>query len=215
MKKSYKLYYAIVGVAAILGIVFIADKIKNKSKSKGKGFRKNLAKIAEKEYADWNFGNTKETSISMYQRLADYWKSVGWGTSSWTPSSVPWSAAFISFVLKKSGAGNDFKSSSSHSKYIRDAVINRKSNNSNPFKAYKINEKKVEVGDLVCYARQSGVGYDTTSSYKSHCDIVVSADNNEAQVIGGNVGHSVTKTKVNLKNGYVNDSKWFTIIKTT
>lgn len=217
MKKSNIIYYSIIGVSAILGIVFIADKIKNRSKSNGKDFRKNLVKLAEKEHKDWNFGKTKETSNSMYKRLTDYWNSVGWDTSRWTPSSQPWSAAFISYVMQKAGAGKNFKSAVGHSDYIRDAVKNRKENNKNPFKAYRLNEKKVEVGDLVCYSRQNNVGYDTTTGYKSHCDIVVSSDNNEAQVIGGNVGHSVTKKKVNLKNGYVNDkgSKFFTIIKTT
>jgi len=217
MSKTNNIYYAVVGLAAFLTTVFVIHKLKNKGNSKAKKFRKNLVSIAEKEHADWNFGKKKETSNSMFDRLSSYWKSVGWGTNRWTPSSVPWSAAFISFVMQKAGAGSKFKSSSSHSKYIVDAVKNRKNNTDNPFKAYKLNEKKVEVGDLVCYSRQSGVDYDTTSSYKSHCDIVVSANNDNAEVIGGNVGQSVTKRKVNLKNGYLNDknASWFTVIKTT
>jgi hypothetical protein len=215
VKKSDRLLYIVGGLAVLAIATFVVYKVKNKGK--GGNFRKNLAKLAEKEHSDWNFGKIKETASSMYDRLVTYWKNVGWGESMWTPTSVPWSAAFISYVMKKAGAGDNFKYSSSHSSYIRDAVKNRKENNANPFKAYRLNEKKVEVGDLVCYARQDGVGYDTTSSYKSHCDIVVSADNNEAKVIGGNVGNSVTKTTVKLNNGFVNDNKkkFFTVIKTT
>ncbi len=152
----------------------------------------------------------------MYNRLDKYWKSIGWDKSRWTPSGVAWSSAFISYIMKNANAKSDFKYSSSHSSYIRDAVKNRKNNNKNPFKAYKLNEKKEEVGDLICYARQDGVSYDSTSAYKSHCDIVVDIDKEGAKVIGGNIGNSVSKKNVPLtKDGYVqNGGKRFTIIKT-
>lgn len=214
MEKSNKLLYVAVGLA----IFAIGALVLYKKKSmKGGNIRKNLVKEAEEQLAIWNFGKTKETASTMYDRLVAYWKSVGWAESRWTPSSVAWSAAFISYVMRLAGAGSNFKYSSSHSTYIRDAVKNRKTNNENPFKAYRLNEKKVEVGDLVCYARQEGINYDTTSSYKSHCDIVVAADNQEAKVVGGNVSNSVSKKTVKLKNGYIDDTskKWFTLIKTT
>ena len=81
-----------------------------------------------------------------------------------------------------------------------------------------MHEKKAELGDLVCYPRQSGVDYDTTYSYKSHCDIVVGVNRikRNIEVIGGNVGDGVTKKVLNTDNkGYLNDTsyKWFTIIK--
>lgn len=205
-------------MAVGLAIFTIGALVLYKKKSmKGDNIRKKLVKEAEEQFAIWNFGKTKETASKMYDSLVSYWKSVGWAESRWTPSSVPWSSAFISYVMRLAGAGSNFKYSASHSTYIRDAVKNRKTNNANPFKAYRLNEKKVEVGDLVCYARQEGINYDTTSSYKSHCDIVVSADNQEAKVIGGNVNNSVSKKTVKLKNGYVDDTskKWFTLIKTT
>jgi len=210
----------IIGVAIAAVGAFVIYKIRNRNGGK-KGnknkFRKNLVDIAEKEHKTWSFGRLKENASSMYNKLVDYWNNIGWSESRWSPTGTAWSAAFISYVMKKANAGSNFKYSSSHSSYIRDAVKNRKQNNSNPFKAYKLNEKKVEVGDLVCYTRQGGVDYDTTSSYKSHCDIVVSADKNEAKVIGGNVNHTVGKKSVKLNNGYVNDKTkdWFTIIKTT
>lgn len=214
MKKSNKLLYLAVGLAIFAIGALVLYK---KKPMKDDNIRKKLVKEAEKQLAIWNFGKTKETASSMYDKLVAYWKSVGWAESRWTPTSVAWSSAFISYVMRLAGAGSNFKYSSSHSTYIRDAVKNRKTNNANPFKAYRLNEKKVEVGDLVCYARQEGIDYDTTSSYKSHCDIVVEADNEEAKVIGGNVNNSVSKKTVKLKNGYVDDTskKWFTLIKTT
>ncbi len=217
-KKSDTLTYVLVGLGIIALGTFIVYKLKNRGgKASKNAFRKDLVKIAEDEHKHWDSGRLKETATGMYDRLKSYWSNIGWGEHKWTPSSVAWSAAFISYVMKKANAGSNFKYSASHSKYIRDAVKNRKENNSNPFKAYKLNEKKVEVGDLVCYSRQSGVNYDTTNSYKSHCDIVVNVDNNQAEVIGGNVGHTVGKKTVQLKDGKVADNKndWFTIIKTT
>lgn len=214
MNENVKISILLGSVSFVtISLIYLFSKPKKQKSS----FRKALVKVAEKENSDWNFGKTKETASSMYDRLVTYWNSVGWAEDRWTPTSVPWSSAFISYAMRKAGAKDNFKYSSSHSTYIREAIKNRKANNNNPFKGYRLNEQKVKVGDLVCYARQGGVNYDTTSSYKSHCDIVVSADNNEAKVIGGNVSNSVTKKTVQLKNGFLNDNskQWFTLIKTT
>ena len=210
-KQTKILVYSAIAVSTLLVGTAIFLFIKKNS------FRKRLIKEAMSEWKYWKFGKTKESSSEIYPKLKSYWDSIGWSESDWHPNGTAWSAAFISYVMRKANAGYDFKYSSSHSKYIRDAVKNRKQKNSNPFKAYKTNEKKVEVGDLVCYSRQSGVNYDTESSYESHCDIVIKANKNEAEVIGGNVGNTVGKKTVKLKNGYINDSSndWFTIIKTS
>ena len=120
--------------------------------------------------------------------------------------------------MKKSGAGKYFNYSAAHTDYIREAIQNRKKNLKHPFKAYRLEEKPVEVGDLICYSRQSGVNYNTTGGYKSHCDIVVKSNKKRgfAEVIGGNVTDGVTKRVVSInKNGKLIDktNQWFTIIK--
>lgn len=214
MKSSTKIAIVIISSTLILGgLTFFLVRRKKKGKSK---FRRKIVAIAQKEYKDWDNGKLKETSSTAYDKIKKYWDSIGWSESRWTPSSVAWSSAFISYVMREAKAEDKFKYSSSHSSYIVDAIKNRKTDNDNPFKAYRLNEKKVQVGDLVCYTRQSGVDYDTTNRYKSHCDIVVKVDNNKADVIGGNVGNTVGKKSVNLKNGMLSDSQkdWFTIIKT-
>ena len=69
---------------------------------------------------------------------------------------------------------------------------------------------------MVCYARQNSISYDTTGSYKSHCDIVVSTKGNQIEVIGGNVNQSVTKKilRTDSKGRLIDDNyKWFTVIK--
>lgn len=179
-------------------------------------FRRRSVKNALEEYKLWGEGNKKENDPSMYSTIKKYWDSLGWNESQWSPSGVPWSSAFISYIMKKSKADEDeFKFASSHSQYIIKAIKNRKEK-AKGFKGYKINEKKVELGDLVCYARQDGVTYDTTGSYNSHCDLVVEIDGDNAYAIGGNVSDSVTKSKIPLtSDGFAKaGNRRFVVIKT-
>ena len=82
------------------------------------------------------------------------------------------------------------------------------------------NEVTINVGDLVCYPRQSGVSYNSTGNYSSHCDLIISVDNNTAVGVVGNVSNSVSKSTYALKNGKIdkeNDNNAyggvFTVIK--
>ena len=82
--------------------------------------------------------------------------------------------------------------------------------------AYRHFEKQAEVGDLVCYSRMAKTDlYDETSSYKSHCDIVVKKNSNNVEVVGGNVSNGVTKKIVSTTDGKILDQskRWFAIIK--
>lgn len=173
--------------------------------------------MALAEFNDWNKGGIKrkESDSSMYDKIKTYWNE---GTDTfWSKQKMideAWSAAFISYLMKKSGASSDFKYSNSHSVYITDAIKNRLEQNKKKFKGYKPIEVKVEKGDLICYARQGGVSYDTKGQYISHCDLVVDVNNNKATSIGGNVSNSVSKTVVNLdKNNKIIDDKYFVVIK--
>jgi hypothetical protein len=76
--------------------------------------------------------------------------------------SHPWSAVFISFVMRTAGAGPAFAYSAAHQTYIRAARRNRLSQNTaNPFWAFRATEVAPRVGDLVCASRSgSGATYD-------------------------------------------------------
>lgn len=139
-------------------------------------------------------------------------------------NAFPWSAAFISFIMKASGADTAFKYSGRHATYIVDAVKNRNTPKY-PFRGYPINEQKPEIGDLICAPRGANKGliYDRivqTEDFQSHCDIVVAKTNSNIEVIGGNVGDTVAKTIVALNaSGYIDKSpdsafrNWFVVIK--
>ncbi|MEA5511845.1 DUF2272 domain-containing protein [Crocosphaera sp. UHCC 0190] len=143
-------------------------------------------------------------------------------------NEYPWSAAFISYIMQKSGAGNQFKYSGRHATYIVDSVKNRDTQNY-PFRGYPIDQKEPEIGDLICAPRGSSkdLVYDKIlqeGDFTSHCDIVVAKnDNKNIEVIGGNVGDTVSKTIVLLNSkGYIQKTDshsdfrpWFVVIKNT
>jgi hypothetical protein len=216
MLAKYRYYIA--GGVGLLVLLFLKGKKNAKS-----NFKTKLINLANAEFNKWNRNGIKikEGNKDTIQDLRKYWKNgAGINQSDNYYINNAWSASFISYLMKQAGAETDFKYNSSHSVYIRDAVKNRKQNNSKKFKAYRPNEVNIQIGDLVCYPRQAGVNYDTTTSYMSHCDLIISADQNTAVGVGGNVSNSVSKTTYALTNGKIDKNKdkksyggIFTVIK--
>lgn len=208
MNDKVKVWGILGGVSLLtISLIYLFSKPK---KQKSSQFKKKLVNLANEEWDKWNKGGVriKEGSQDTIQDLRDYWeKGAGVKKNDNYYVEEAWSSAFISYLMRMAGAGDDFKYASSHSQYIAQAVKNRKENNSKKFKAYKPNEVDVKVGDLVCYPRQSGVGYDSGAGYKSHCDLITSIDNNIAVGIGGNVSDSVSKKNYPLKDGKIDKSK--------
>jgi hypothetical protein len=186
-------------------------------------FRQRAVLIANRELARWGNGRIKETDPRLHKTLQDYWKT-GLGLSFSEQQlgdpafqqANPWSAAFISWLMKGAGAGNAFKYDSFHSGYTRAAIDNRLANNSNPFKAYRIAEIAPQVGDLVCKSRAgSGATYDNVRRpMKTHCDIVTDVRPRNAVTVGGNVlnsvGQKILRTDV---NGLIAEPNYFAVIR--
>jgi len=221
MKNSKVFIGLSIGVLLSAGLIIIFKRLRLS------GFKRNLLANANKEWSLWGKplaigGKLKESGeiecSNIYrERVGEYWKK-GVNLSKDGCSDSPWSAAFISFLMRKSGAGNEFPYSSAHNDYIRPFIQNKKNNSNSNFKAYKLSEEKPELGDLVCYSRESGVDYDTTRKYLGHCDLVVGLNKKQSniEVIGGNVYDGVTKRILTTDSkGYLNDysNDWFTIIK--
>lgn len=205
MNENLKTWGIIGGVSFLtVTLIYLFSKPKKSS-----DFKKKLVKLANEEHDAWNQnGKIKEGNSKTLDRLRKYWKEGGGVNESDNYYiNEPWSASFISYIMKKAGAGNDFKYSPSHSQYIEQSVKNRKSNKSAKFKGFKPHEVQVKVGDLVCYPRQAGVNYDSVAGYKSHCDLITEINGNIATGIGGNVSDSVTKKKYVLKDGKIDKSK--------
>lgn len=162
--------------------------------------RQRIAALANREWLKWGRGTRKETDPALRPTLQAYWSATPGGVPRvpnwWT--AKPWSAAFISWVMRQAGAGNAFKRSGGHSYYIAAAKQNRISNSSNPIKAYRVSEASPRVGDLVCRARAgSGATYDNIrGGMSTHCDFVTAVRPGAIEVIGGNVSNSVGKKTI-------------------
>lgn len=159
-----------------------------------------------------NHEGHKEGEQGFYQRIGEYWEE---GTNihgiDGQDHEWYWSAAFISWVMKQAGAGLRFRYSTQHSVFIsqgiRDFLQNRVEAG---YWTRRLNEAKPEVGDIVCWAREKGVDYDNQKqgNYAGHSDLIVSVEDKQIWVIGGNVGNSVTKRPLPLDKGYVLAKKY-------
>lgn len=123
---------------------------------------------------------------------------------------TPWSAAFISWVMREARVPG-FRGSSRHFTYVQAAYQNP---STNAFDVIDVAKAKPMVGDMICYVRQSGrlFGHEglvavlrSGGPLDMHCDIVVAVNPNNdstAYAIGGNVQQSVTMRMLPLnRNG--------------
>lgn len=176
-------------------------------------------------------------SVEAWQQVAIYWNDSGllpqaygrpgasecaYANASRYPSpscrafiiDTPWSAAFVSWVMRRAGVPG-FNGSPSHVNYVRDAYRNPTQS------AYQISDpraSKPAPGDLLCYVRVSSriYGFGDLATLLSsanaeglnmHCDIVVGTrPGNLAHLVGGNVAQAVTLRMLRLApNGHFAD----------
>jgi hypothetical protein len=149
--------------------------------------------IAETEFD--HFHGINEGSEPLRSRIADYYEAAG-GSRNLDPTldENAWSAAFVSFCVKRSGAtAGQFRFSMLHSVYVNAAIANADANRG-VFRAHRITEYAPRLGDLIHHNRSGGViTYDsarTNADYPSHAAIVVDFEVRNgvrnAVTIGGN-----------------------------
>ena len=127
MNDKLKVWGILGGVSLLtISLIYLFSKPK---KQKSSPFKKKLINLANEEWDKWNKGGVriKEGSQDTIQDLRDYWeKGAGVKQNDNYYVEEAWSSAFISYLMRLAGAGDDFKYSSSHSQYISQAVKNRK-----------------------------------------------------------------------------------------
>lgn len=185
--------------------------------------RFNIIKSADEEQGFWldSAGNLyTESSPDVFDMLVKYWQEgVGLSAaearrfatrSAADDEDYPWSAAFVSWVMRNAGVttamGFDF--SAKHITYIVGALRNReRAQRDRPFWLYGVDEIAPQPGDIICKTRSGGAAYtyaslkrdffdngnDTKSpSGKSHTDVAIGCVDRGGtkyiQVIGGNTG---------------------------
>src|ERR1044072_4355864 len=154
-------------------------------------FSNELAEKAETEQA--TYSGILEGDSPLKERIGEYWTFLGRPELDGGDHDVPWSAAFISFMVHLAGAGSAFPYSAQHSVYfyrtINDKIIKKKTS----FWGYRPDEIEIQRGDILGMnlSGTKAIDYDWAShhsDYKSHSDIVVAASASKIETIGGNVG---------------------------
>jgi hypothetical protein len=137
---------------------------------------------------------------------------------------TPWSAAFISYVIRQSGVpANAFQFANAHRAYIYDAFAASAAERTNEAgdRAYRACPltTRPRAGDLICQQREPALAdlsdeavreriraeLDGKSGERSirrtHCEVVAHIDARSRKVytIGGNVNQAVTARKLNLR----------------
>ncbi|MFD0934100.1 DUF2272 domain-containing protein [Methylobacterium trifolii] len=147
-----------------------------------------------------------EADSALCKQIRAYWTDLGLGFTSCT--TVPWSAVFVSWCVKKAGAtATEFKFAAAHSVFVNAAI-----NNPGAFQGLDIKAAKPAIGDIVQNNRSgSKLNFDyakSHSSYESHSAIVVEVGTDVsggyAMTIGGNESNSIRRTLVRLDgNGFI------------
>ncbi len=137
--------------------------------------------------------------------------------------SWAWSGAFISYCIRRAGAGSHFSYSPAHHRYMMAGIQNRLNNATGP-KTYDINERPPQIGDLIwkgrsetrewTYRHLRDHGQSDGRPFRSHCDLVVDINpsGNELFAIGGNVKNRVLRLKLRLDDDGLIESDIYTAL---
>ncbi|MFM2005289.1 MAG: hypothetical protein RLZZ09_944 [Pseudomonadota bacterium] len=171
-------------------------------------------------------GHWEDDGDPWSSRVNWYWRSVGKPGLDGFDCKEPWSAAFISWVMKQAGLSHgQFPGSDAHWSYVN-YFVSRSGEPNGAFASHAISEYSPKPGDLICATRGTHgfipvYGEDPAAVLRSHaklhCDIVVEKRGNTLQSIGGNVRNSVSKTQLPLgPNGLLKPSErrpWFVVLE--
>ena len=154
----------------------------------------------------------------LWERVGEYWwesQDASSVTAYWTgkhdangtvfpasqDSHYPWSAAFISYIMRIAGAGDRFPYAPAHAAYINAAKAQADAGGGSlVVTAMRPDQYAPQAGDLICLGRggSRALTYDElpTTSFPGHCDFVIAAVPGQLTVVGGNVDDSVTEKHI-------------------
>ena len=182
-----------------------------------------------------------ERQDGLWQRVGEYWwlgLDAGATESRWTgkhddngavfppdhDGDYPWSAAFVSYVMRIAGAGSRFPYAPDHAHYIDIAKRQALGQTSGWIvTAERPEDYAPRRGDLICEGRDqaSSLRYDDLPVghyFPAHCGFVIDTSSPLGMsVIGGNEGDAVTLSRITLTpDGKLSpsaDEHWLTILK--
>lgn len=169
-------------------------------------------------------GIWEDDNWSHSERVNQYWRAVGKPRLSGDDCRQPWSAAFVSWVMRTAGLPSSlFPPADAHRDYLVPLIAQAQGNPGAVWVPHPIREYSPKPGDLICANRGRGFYGEVaeelpqTLNPKLHCDIVVEIQGQSLQAIGGNVRNSVSKTLLTLTpEGYLQPSShrpWFMVME--
>ncbi len=130
-----------------------------------------------------------------------------------------WSAAFISYVMRISGAGAAFPYAPDHATYINYAARAARGEVANPLLlAEDPAAYAPRLGDLICFGRGAARNLafkdlPTARNFPAHCSIVVAGGVQQLSVIGGNVDDAVVLEHVATNAAGMVGPPWFVVLR--
>lgn len=158
-------------------------------------------------------------------RVQRYWAAVGKPEWDGKHCEEPWSAAFVSWVMRTAGVpANEFLPAIAHWMYLQ-GIVRRTGELGRSFAAWPLRGYAPKPGDLVC-ATRGGTTIPVSDTLpppalleraKLHCNIVVDVTDRHVLAIGGNVRNSVSQVFLPLDaTGRLVSSKehpWFVVVE--
>lgn len=175
-------------------------------------FINELIDVCNAEYQRFDNGSGKEQNSPYSGFVGEYWQSIGINLSGDTVvdgSRPAWSAAFVSYCVRKAGGGTKFKYSQAHCHYVNSAMIASEGGAAHIHLARRAEVYQPKIGDIICAGREyakhhtydiARMQYVADSFYPSHADMVVAVSDNTVSVVGGNVNHSVQRKILRRKS---------------
>jgi Uncharacterized protein conserved in bacteria (DUF2272)/Bacterial SH3 domain len=191
-----------------------------------------LLKAAYTEWFRFLKGKASEVTPPYSDYVGEMWRALGIENRDGTDTQHPWSAAFMSWIVRKAGYQN-FLFSPLHAEYIHEAIRRRVLSIDGPFWGFHLDEHKPALGDIVCQWRTTRdahgnpilIDYEYAEDHDdffSHTDVVVQVNDRSIRTIGGNTGQeefghggSVSmKTYQLTPDGYlVHENRLFAIMR--
>jgi hypothetical protein len=152
------------------------------------------------------------------ERVAEYWRVLD-PDSELTGMNCadPWSAAFISWVMIRSGVDPEqFTRSAAHRDYLR-SIVAHAADPDFKFRPHTPADYAPKPGDIICRGRGSTREitdfHALPADAELHCDIVVTNANGKLESIGGNVRQSVSMSEREVDAAGKLGAPWFVVIE--
>jgi hypothetical protein len=148
-----------------------------------------------------NRSGMNERNEPLSSQVGAYWGSCGHPEWNGRTSGRPWSGAFVSWVMTRSGVSQSaFRPAARHGQYLATLYDRQHGDRSTGFVLHSPSEYAPREGDLVCTGTagptwrhaDSRTARRRIDNTVRHCDIVTGVRGGFVHAIGGNVKNSVT-----------------------